>query len=106
MEIKKYVSEGGGRSPGYSAWYCCKADDGKYYAVISASSPMICYKNYYVITKAIYDACDPSDPDTARKMIGKGILVYEYSDGPMGSPEPHQVHHPEYMDAFGWYGSR
>ncbi|MBR6106844.1 MAG: hypothetical protein IKQ39_02455 [Oscillospiraceae bacterium] len=103
MEIRKSIRSNGGKTPGHSAWYCCKADDGRYYAVISAMSPMVCYKKYYVITKAIFDACDPSAPDTARSLIQKGTLVYEYSDGPMGSPEPHQVYHPEYMDAFGWF---
>ena len=46
------------RNSGWYGWFCCKHDDGKYYAVVAADAPMSGSTRYYVITKAMYDACD------------------------------------------------
>ena len=56
------------RRAGFSGWYCCKADDGMYYAVKYGNAPMNTSVGYYIITKAIYDQCGTCDDYKALRL--------------------------------------
>ena len=88
--------------PGWYGWFCCKHDDGQYYAVVAGDAPMSSSTRYYVITKAMYDECDQPGCQDPGSLFRNGILVYRHTTSVM-SPSSEEVLHPEYMAKFRWY---
>ena len=104
MELKRGVIDEMDQRPwNMTRWYCCKADDGGYYAVVAASAPMRQSTRYYIITKEIFDACDPNSPNSYNA-IYKGEEVIEFAEGPMGNHgDGWAVYRSGCEHLFGWY---